>query len=404
MRRVVVLFAGLLVLSGCTAPMAGPTTENSTLQTRTPDEGPDSLPTNESRIYDRVATLLDSNVSQPSLQTTSASGNQVSYLGGRAGPFHRLLLDADDSKEGAPAAYYGQGAHRVTVILHDGVPAGAQNLPELEAILAHEYAHAVTLTSERYRDAMDLRGGTTDSAAVSRAMVEGSAVYVADTYGERYLTGPGQIEEMRGDYRAGSALGRYVRGPYLFGGRYFEKRLDSPANLTAVYRNPPETTEQLIHNYGPENEPPATLRVSVRETETVSAGQTDTTGELFVRDVLGGDLSESRAATAAEGWGNDRMVTLWNHGANESDQRNFVWALRWDDQQNATEFQRAFADYMDARSERIGENRWQTDGEQFGLQRVSNETVVVVIGSERIVEQTRVSGSEGNVSVRVATA
>lgn len=403
MNRIAVLLAGLLVLSGCTAPMAGPTTEESSLQARTPGEGPDSLPTNESRTYDRVAVLLDSNVSQPSLRTTLASGNEVSYLGGQAGAFHWLLLDADDSKEGAPAAYYSSNNHRVTVVLHDGVPAGAKNHSELETTLAHEYVHAVTLTSERYRTAMNLDGGTSDAAAVSRAMVEGSAVYVADEYGDRYVAGPGQIEEIARDYRTGSELARYVRGPYWFGGRYFDRRLDSPANLTAVYRNPPETTEQLIHNYDSENEPPAKLDVTVEETDGLSAGQTDTTGELFVRDVLGANLSEQRAAEAAAGWGNDRMVTLWNFDANESDQRNYVWALRWDDQQNATEFERAFGDYMDARGERVGENQWQSDGEQFRLQRVSDETVLVVIGSQNVVQQTQVSGSEGNVSVGFAS-
>lgn len=404
MSRTALLLACLLVLSGCTAPAAnGPTASESSLATRTPTEGPDALPVNDSEVYDRVAAMLDSDAPKPSIRTVDASDDEAGYLR-RAEPFVRLLLDADDG-ERTPAAYYYPDAHRVTVLLHDGVPANATNRSELEAVLAHEFAHAVTFRDERYRRPMMQAGGggTTDAARVRQAMVEGTAMYVSDEYSERYLDGFDHGEAMARDYRSRDAAGRYVRGAYRFGGPYFDRRLDSPANLTRVYRAPPETTEQLIHARSPESEPPAGLEVSAAETENVSASDSrDTLGELFVRDLLGEELAEPCAARAAAGWGDDRVVTLWNYAGNESNRRTYVWALRWDDERNATQFEEAFADYMDAHGERVGDG-WRDDGARFRLDRVSDETVAVVVGHRSVVDEVRTAGDDGGVAVEVAS-
>ncbi|MFC7082276.1 hypothetical protein [Halorussus caseinilyticus] len=403
MSRTAIALAALLVLAGCSAPTAqGPTAEGSALETRTPTTGPSALPVNESRIFGRVADLAESNVSQPSLRTADAGEGGVSYLGG-LGPFYRLMLGVEGDGSASAAAYYARDPHRVTVLLHDGVPAAETDEAGLAVVLAHEYAHAVQFGDPRFRSSL---GGpadaSMDSRRVYRALVEGGAVFVADEYADRYRPSEDPTGEMARDYRNESAPGRFVRGPYLFGGRYLDGRLDSPANLTRAYRNPPNTTEQVIHGYAPEREPPADLRVTVAETDDVSAGNADTAGELFVRDLLGGKLPESRSATAASGWGNDRLLMLWNYGANESSRRNFVWTLRWDDERNATEFSGAFADYMDARGERRGARRWQASGTQFGLERASDRTVVVAVGSPETVRNVRATADDGNVSVTVA--
>lgn len=64
-------------------------------------------------------------------------------------------------------------------------------------------------------------------------------------------------------------------------------------------------------------------------------------GELFLRIVLGGEMSESRAARAAAGWGNDRFITLRTlEGA-----RAFVWIIRWNSSADAAQFETVFADF-----------------------------------------------------------
>lgn len=405
MNRITLLLACLLVLAGCTAPTAtGPTASDDSLATRTPTEGPDALPVNETRVYDRVAAMLDSDAPKPSVRTADAADAEASYLR-RTEPFVRTMLDTDDAGERTVRAYYYPDAHRVTVLLHDGVPANATNRSELEAVLAHEFAHAVTYRDERYRRPMMQAGsgGTTDATRVRQAMVEGTAMYVSDEYSERYLDGFDHGDSMARAYRTRDATVRYTRGAYRFGGRYFDRRLDSPANLTEVYRAPPETTKQLIHVRSPESEPPAGLDVSVAETDDIAASDShDTVGELFVRDLLGEELGERRAGRAAAGWGDDRVVTLWNYAANESNSRGYVWALRWDDERNATRFEEAFADYMDARGERVGDG-WRDDGTRFRLDRVSEETVAVVVGHHSVVGEVRMAGNDSAVAVEVAS-
>jgi hypothetical protein len=404
MSRPAVALAALVLLAGCTAPtVQAPATTESALETRTPTTGPDALPVDERRVFDRVADLVASNVSRPSVRTVPASDVAVSYFD-RLDPFYRLLLGSEGRGQGSdtPLAYYNPGTNRVTVVLHDGVPANGTDEAGLAVVLAHEYAHAVQSNDPRFRSALDGPQGTsTDARLVYRALVEGGAVFVSDEYAGEYRSSVNATGDMAREYRNGSATTRYARGPYWLGGRYVDRRLRSAANLIGVYRNPPNTTEQVIHNYTPEAEPPADLRVTVDGTDDVAAGSTDTAGEMVVRSLLGARLSESWAADAAAGWGNDRVVTLLNFGANESDQRNFVWALRWDDERNATEFAAALGDYLTARGDRLGDRQWRAAGERFRIDRASGRTVVVVVGGPETVRSVRATADDGNVSVTV---
>ncbi|WP_128476661.1 hypothetical protein [Halorussus pelagicus] len=400
MRRASVVCALLLVLSGCTASVTpGPKTEQSTLETQTPSAGPDALPMNESRVYDRVATLLDSNVSQPSLRTVNATrfGESEYSL---PHPFHGVLLGVNDATASPPTAVYNPDAHEVIVVLHDGRPANATTESQLQLALAHEYAHAVTYTDERYDQSMTrfVEGETTDAVQLRRAMREGTAVSVSEAYADRYLDNDSEIRRFAREYRQSRPLMRYVLGPYVFGGRYFDRTLDSPVNLPDVYRQPPQTTEQLIHDNRSE-ERPAPLTVTVEPGDGGETGQRDTLGELFVRSMLGGQLTESRAARAAAGWGNDSLATVWDYDANESNQRSYVWTIRWDDERNATEFTDAFAAYMDRRGDSVGEREWDAGERRFRFERVSDETVVVFVGGANAVDRLSASGTDANVTV-----
>ncbi|UPV75327.1 hypothetical protein M0R89_04490 [Halorussus limi] len=404
MNRFALALAALLVVAGCSAPTTqGPTPNDRALETRTPTSGPNALPVNESRIFDRVTGLMETDAARPSLRTVPATEVGVDYVG-QLDPSYRLLLGAEGSENRTPQAYYDREANRVTVVLHDGVPAGETTETGLAVVLAHEYGHAVQFSDPSLRESLTGPSDhSTDGRRTYRALVEGGAVFVADEYADRYRPSADATGEMAREYRNESATGRFVRGPYWFGGRYFDRRLDSPANLSRVYRTPPNTTEQVIHGYAPRAEPPARLRVSVEKSDDFGVGNEDTAGELFVRDLLGARLTESRAAAAAAGWGNDRLVTLWNYDANESGQRNFVWALRWDDERNATQFSRAFADYADARGERLGDRRWRMADEQFRLVRASDRSVVLVVGAPETVRKVRATADGGNVSVSVAS-
>ena len=428
-----VVLTGLLLLAGCAAPATqGPpsarpsatpaataseattdsppttaetttTAEGTAIADREPTLTADSLPVAVNATWDRVAAMLDSDVSRPSVRVVEAVPGGTAY-GSSLKPMVRLLLDVD-GRSVSPRAYYSPASHQVTVLVHDGDPAGTASPARLEAILAHEYAHAVLIADERYGSALaELPAENSfDRRRAHQAMREGSAVYVADAYADRYLPNVSETGETTPEYRGSSELSRFVGSAYLFGDDHFERRVDAPANLTRVCRNPPKTTEQLLHPSMVGSEPPRNLSVTATGSENLSLARGDTLGESFVRDLLGARVPESRAAAAATAWGHDRAFTLWDLGANGS-ARNYLWALRWDDARNATEFERTFAAYMDARGERLGDRRWRTDEYRFGLRRASDETVVVVIGGRDTVRRVTATASDGNVSVTVPSA
>lgn len=432
-NRLAVLLAALLISAGCTAPAtqgppaarpsatatpteAGVTTvppataettaapdATATTADREPTLTASSLPVDLNATWDRVAAMLDSNVSRPSVRVVEAEPTGAAF-GSSLDPIIRLLLDVD-GRSVSPSAYYSPNYHQVTVVVHDGDPAGAETHARLEAVLVHEYAHAVLIADERYGSALaELPAGSSlDRRRAHQAMTEGSAVFVADAYADRHLPKLNETGETMSEYRRSSELSRFVGSPYLFGGRHFERRLDSPANVTQVYRNPPDTTEQLLHPSVVDSEPPRNLSVTATQSGNLSLARGDTLGEAFVRDLLGAHVPEPRAAAAAAGWGNDRAFTLWDMGSNGS-ARNYLWVSRWDDARNATEFERTFADYMDARGERLADGRWATEDYQFGLQRASDETVVVVVGGRDTVRRVTATATHGNVSVAVPSA
>lgn len=74
--------------------------------------------------------------------------------------------------------------------------------------------------------------------------------------------------------------------------------------------------------------------------------------------------------------------------------------LRWDSPAEADEFHAAMTDYLDARGERT-DGRWTDGTEQFALQRVGDETVVVLAGPEAFVANASADGESDAVTVSI---
>lgn len=268
------------------------------------------------------------------------------------------------------------------------------------SVLAHEFTHVLQHDAGAFERTMaGIRQGDGNARRVYTAVVEGTATYAQERYVAEKLNGTAERPTWAEATENRSRFGVYAIAPYVFGPRYVRERVDSLENLDAVYDRPPRTTEQVIHGYGPGEEPARPLSVRVDEGAGTEWYQRDerVRGELFVRLVLEGQLDRERAADAAAGWGADRVVTFGEAGAGT---RAHAWVLRWDDASEADAFAAAVRDYLDGRADRAA-GRWVDGDETFDLRRVGDETVVVLAGPDRFVDAASVDGTSANVTVGV---
>jgi hypothetical protein len=314
--------------------------------------------------------------------------------------------DDEETDDGAVAvAAYAPSAHSVVVNERMTAPGRER---ALERTLAHEFVHTVQFRQdafERTKRELDLRYSySLDRYLTYASVVEGTAVFVADAYDERYLAGEGTAITSTERYRSAPSGVKFAIARYYFGSRYVASRFTSPENVSQLYDDPPRTTEQLLHEDASASEEPRFLAVQVHPGESRSLGPRDTNGELFTRIALGTELNESRAAGAAAGWGADEMVTV--EPGYRSGNRSFVWATRWDSPAEADEFTSALEAYLVSRADQSTAETfarephvWRDDSISFRAVRVSDETVVLLAGEESFVRTASVSGANASVSV-----
>lgn len=286
-------------------------------------------------------------------------------------------------------------AGRTRVFIYEGV---VTDEAEREAVLAHEYAHILQFVVGAHSTVGgNVEGSESQRGRVVTGVVEGASTFVENRYRVRYLDQQPRRLDWAASRAGRTTFGAFIVAPYVFGHRYVHRRIDSVRNLSTVYEDPPQTTEQLIHNLDPDEEP--ALDVSVRTDTDGTAWDFDgrtTKGELFTRLVLEQELSGERAARAAAGWGGDRMH-LFTNGSGGT---GFVWTVRWDDAAEADEFGAALRDYLDARGDER-EGTWYVNGTAYRVVRPSDGTVVLVAGAEDFVSDATVSGSGADYRVTV---
>jgi hypothetical protein len=317
--------------------------------------------------------------------------------------------DDDEEGDGVRVAAYAPSAERVVV--NERMTTGGRERA-LERTLAHEFVHTVQFRQdafERLQRELDLRYSySLDRYLTYASVVEGTAVFVAGAYDEAYLAGEGATLTSTERYEAAPSGVKFSVARYYFGSRYLDSRFDSAENVSQLYDDPPQTTEQLLHEETKGSEEPRFLAVQVRPDENRSLVSKNTNGELFTRIALGTELNESRTGEAAAGWGADELAVV--EPANRSGNRSFVWATRWDSPDEADEFATALEVYIDSRAERLpaetsaadAEAVWRDGSLTFRTVRVSEETVLLLAGEESFVKNAGVSGANASVSVSVA--
>jgi len=397
-RRALALCLVLVVAAGCAAPTAdgpgaptaaggggddaaatdSPAANTTTTTTTAPGSAPEhvvvdgDLPVDANRTFDRVAALLDADYAPTRVVVEDLSGRQTASFAGV--PFFAAFgVTSPESAGSGPA---GLTTLDATVYVS---PAAAESA-RVEQVLAHEFVHVAQVRT----DAVPWFGGLAPAAAsadeqfVRRALVEGGAVYATDAYTRAHQPGTGlQSAEMAAAYEDAGAGGRYLFGQYHLGFRYANATLDGPADLPALYEDPPETSEQVLHPGS--DDAPVALDVAV-EAETFDRVQsgTDRAGEFLARVVLRQTTRRSTAREAAAGWGNDDVVAFDTPNGS-----SVAWVTRWDTPGDADEFAAA------ART--LGDR--PTDNTAYRTERVDEDTVVVFAGTEQFVETAEASGN-----------
>jgi len=349
------------------------------------------LPVNATSVWRRTERLLGVSAPAPSVEVLEEARLPTEQL--QPSSVQRAIGYGAEQGSFRACGMLAHGfASGDTVHLSTVDPVTGANLSDstLELILAHEYAHVLQGEVEGYDDAAGV-----ENRVVGRAMSEGSAVIVAESYAREFDRRWGEWRplELRAClYERSRNQLRTNAGAYYFGGRYFPQRVDALAELPTAFDDPPRTSEQLLRGETPATEPEAPLAIEAEPGSTWEERQRGWndeigTGELAVRTWLGEGLPQDRVDAAATGWGAGAATTL----ENDSGAVAVAWALRWDSPGDADQFEAAATDIqlpLEARA-----------NTELRAVRVAPETVVVLGGPGGFVEEAGVSGSNASVIV-----
>ena len=265
---------------------------------------------------------------------------------------------------------------------------------------AHEYAHA--LQDQNY----DIENGLnynedaceteTERCAAIQALVEGDASLAELNWFFANGTPEDQAEimdfynnfEMPIFNSAPEFITLDFTFPYQYGYTFVEYLFDIGGwgTVDRAYDELPLSTEQIIHpERYPDDKP---IDVQLPElSEVLGTGweeiDRNMMGEWYTYLILAkgldqnSRLSESNAASAAEGWGGDAYV-VYQH-----DDGNIVMVLHttWDTSEDADEFTAAFRDYAEARFGASSTDTWQGE-DGFHIFTQVNDTTTWILAPD----------------------
>ncbi|GAA0660200.1 hypothetical protein [Natronoarchaeum mannanilyticum] len=352
------------------------------------DDGTErSLPIEPDPVWNRVATMMDTDAEQPELTVGVPSATAGQAFATDRSTFKQAL----NASAAGSISDGGAGPRGVTTPFGVYVEPADGPPVVVEQVLAHEYAHAVQYSESMFGAWLIEPTGSTDRQMTKTALIEGGATYVGDEYTERHLSDvPLQSEQMRRSYERSASGDRFFVAPYYFGAEYVDERLDTPANLQRVYADPPATTAELLHGESAGEQLAMSISVDTEDSDWTATSR-DRKGELFTRIALRATLDNDTAAAAAAGWGNDSAIAFDSDG--RGDPEAFVWTFRWQTSGEADEFVAAFEESLDRRTD-----DW---ADRTRVERVGDRTVAIAMGPDEFREGTAISESDGDVTVDV---
>lgn len=241
----------------------------------------------------------------------------------------------------------------------------AEALGPLEKLtFVHEYVHALQDRLFGLGDRLDALKKEDDRALALESLAEGDATLLMEQYlwahmGE--LASPElfsqvySIETPKFD-AAPSAIQQQLLFPYEAGLSFAWRIYDQGgwAGMDAAWKDPPRSTEQILHPERYPDDPPQVVTVPPL-TATLGEGwrlrDQDTLGEFMLRLHLEAYLDEAEVDRAATGWGGDRYALY----VREDGEACLVIVLAWDDADEAGEFVEAYQRLAEARYGEAGE-------------------------------------------------
>lgn len=223
------------------------------------------------------------------------------------------------------------------VIIERPIPANPMVNPRLlefalklstAGVVAHELTHALQDQHFDITAEQKAAHGNADRELALRALLEGDATLSG------FCSVVGRADDPTIDYfldhsadasmvflGSANGLGVQMRKllifPYLDGARFVAAGYDRGgwAAVDAIYRNPPQSTRQIIHPELYFDHPDAPLQVRVGGYEKILAAwkkaDEDTFGELVLRMLIEHWIGEQTPyVAAADGWAGDRFVAL----------------------------------------------------------------------------------------------
>ncbi len=289
---------------------------------------------------------------------------------------------ASDATAQGPAERIGAAydhRHKRIILVQGAI----QTRRELELVLAHELTHA--LEDQHFPLRLMDSVGPTQRADARRAVIEGTATFVAALYAGRYLGDEISVTQrlagQRSIYAAGGPTPYAVKAVTIFDyvdGALFVRRLHLRAKGWALVNRalsqPPVRTQEILHpgkwSRGP---PPRAVRLDLghllgADWRRVGGGLA---GEQDALAVLGAGAPDAGAKLGAAGWAGGSFE-LWRPRGDQASCEDCegnvgVVAFRWRDRLDAWEFARAFFAYMlvGRLGERIGRRAWDLGNEGF---------------------------------------
>lgn len=259
---------------------------------------------------------------------------------------------------------------------------------------AHEFVHALQDQTYDLDEGLGLNDEVcerdNERCAGLQALIEGDASLVEEQWLRTFATEE-DIEALLAFYGEFSSpvfdsAPQPLKESFIFPyehGLEFVRWLETNGGWTRVdeaYLKPPASTELILHPFRYPDDAPVPLAELEIDPEEVAGNwrslDKGTLGEFDFRQILAQELRMEAASQAAEGWGGDSYLALY-----DAEQAVGAWVLvqHWDTIRDAQEAFLSWRDYADARlGERVAEGtgyRWQSEAGYAQLQRTSNQTL-----------------------------